>query len=255
MSGRKRGGGGDYEVGYGKPPPDPRFAPGQSGNPKGRPKGARGKHKLQDAILQRGREIFLEEGERQLTIREGDKLVRMDAFRLAVRACHVAAAKGGQMAQRTVIQTRLTLETEVAQTMRAAFSTAVLYKEECEVKRRECRRAGLPEPNFRPDPDDIIVDWETLTVSFQGPLTSGQQAQFDERMRLRDEWEEDFKFAREIYEQVGRTEAGLLNALISQCSFDVFNESLPERHRKELKNRLPNPDFERLMRSNGRKAR
>jgi Family of unknown function (DUF5681) len=30
---------GDYEVGYGKPPARSRFSKGQSGNPKGRPKG------------------------------------------------------------------------------------------------------------------------------------------------------------------------------------------------------------------------
>jgi hypothetical protein len=33
---------GNYEVGYGKPPRHSRFKPGQSGNPRGRPKGARG---------------------------------------------------------------------------------------------------------------------------------------------------------------------------------------------------------------------
>lgn len=32
----------DYEVGYGKPPKATRFPPKTSGNPKGRPKGARG---------------------------------------------------------------------------------------------------------------------------------------------------------------------------------------------------------------------
>lgn len=31
----------DYEVGYGRPPLATRFKPGQSGNPKGKPKGAR----------------------------------------------------------------------------------------------------------------------------------------------------------------------------------------------------------------------
>jgi len=33
----------DYEVGYGRPPVHARFRPGQSGNPKGRPKGSRNK--------------------------------------------------------------------------------------------------------------------------------------------------------------------------------------------------------------------
>ena len=32
---------GDYEVGYGKPPRHTRFAKGQSGNPRGRPSGAK----------------------------------------------------------------------------------------------------------------------------------------------------------------------------------------------------------------------
>ncbi|GLQ22556.1 hypothetical protein GCM10007853_04300 [Algimonas ampicilliniresistens] len=32
----------DYKVGYGKPPSHTRFKPGRSGNPKGRPKNARG---------------------------------------------------------------------------------------------------------------------------------------------------------------------------------------------------------------------
>jgi hypothetical protein len=31
----------NYEIGYGKPPEQTRFAPGQSGNPKGRPRGSR----------------------------------------------------------------------------------------------------------------------------------------------------------------------------------------------------------------------
>jgi len=42
-----------YETGYGKPPKAHQWKPGESGNPKGRPKGSRNK---------RGLEAFLREG-------------------------------------------------------------------------------------------------------------------------------------------------------------------------------------------------
>ncbi|RMG56676.1 MAG: hypothetical protein D6717_06190 [Gammaproteobacteria bacterium] len=60
----------DYEVGYRKPPRHTRFRKGQSGNPKGRPKGARGltaslKRELETKITIRegGREMHLTKGE------------------------------------------------------------------------------------------------------------------------------------------------------------------------------------------------
>ena len=40
-SDRKPGRPHDYKVGYGKPPKEHRFKKGQSGNPRGRPKGAK----------------------------------------------------------------------------------------------------------------------------------------------------------------------------------------------------------------------
>lgn len=41
----------NYKVGFCKPPVHTRFKPGQSGNPKGRPKGTMDTHRLIDAIL------------------------------------------------------------------------------------------------------------------------------------------------------------------------------------------------------------
>lgn len=61
-----------YEIGYGKPPKHTRFKPGQSGNPRGRPRGARN---LRTAI----REALQE----KIVIRESGrtrKLTKMDAI-------------------------------------------------------------------------------------------------------------------------------------------------------------------------------
>ena len=56
----------DYEVGYKRPPKDTQFKPGQSGNPNGRPKGARNlKTDLADELQER---IVLREGGERRTV-------------------------------------------------------------------------------------------------------------------------------------------------------------------------------------------
>ena len=46
-----------YEVGYGRPPTHTRFRPGRSGNPKGRPKGAKNETTILHEIMNRPIEI------------------------------------------------------------------------------------------------------------------------------------------------------------------------------------------------------
>lgn len=53
----------DYEVGYGKPPTHSQFKPGQSGNPKGRPRGSKSPFTL-----------LREELQQKVTLREGDRV-------------------------------------------------------------------------------------------------------------------------------------------------------------------------------------
>ena len=50
----------DYEVGYGRPPRHTRFQPGQSGNPRGRPKGT--KNLKTDLVEELGERILVREG-------------------------------------------------------------------------------------------------------------------------------------------------------------------------------------------------
>lgn len=84
----------DYEVGYAKPPKSTRFKKGQSGNPKGRPKGATGvkaslKRELasQITIRERGRETKLSKAEvlaKSLTTDalKGDAKARLEILKL-----------------------------------------------------------------------------------------------------------------------------------------------------------------------------
>ena len=59
-----------YETGYGKPPKHHQFKPGQSGNPRGRPKGAKSTATIIDEILSRKVRIRSERGVRKITVHE-----------------------------------------------------------------------------------------------------------------------------------------------------------------------------------------
>jgi predicted phage terminase large subunit-like protein len=64
-----------YEVGYGKPPKNTRFKSGQSGNPKGRPRGQRNLRTVVKEVLKE--KITIREGERTRTVSRLDAIVRM----------------------------------------------------------------------------------------------------------------------------------------------------------------------------------
>ena len=89
-------------VGYGHPPEAHRFAPGQSGNPRGRPKGTTSKTPAQppDRLTQ----IVLKEAARLITVREGDRTVTLSMTQAFIRRLFVDAVKGDPRAQRLVLE-------------------------------------------------------------------------------------------------------------------------------------------------------
>ena len=88
-----------YDVGYGKPPVDTRFAKGRSGNPKGRPKGAR--NKLPALHEERLKSIILEEAYRTIKVNDGARQVTIPMAKAIVRSLAHNAVKGNTRAQWT----------------------------------------------------------------------------------------------------------------------------------------------------------
>lgn len=77
-----------YAVGYKRPPVHTRFKPGVPGNPKGRPKGRRNlKTDLEEEFSER------------VTLRDGDRTVRMTKQRALVKSTVARAIKGDPRAQ------------------------------------------------------------------------------------------------------------------------------------------------------------
>ena len=83
----------NYEVGWGKPPLGTRFRKGQSGNPKGRPRGTKN---LKTDLM--------EELQETIVVREGDRTIRMSRQRAMIKTVMNKSLKGDARAFITLIR-------------------------------------------------------------------------------------------------------------------------------------------------------
>ena len=101
-------------VGYGHPPEAHRFTPGQSGNPRGRPKGTTSRKPTRppDPLAK----IVLDEASRPISVRDGDRTVTVPMLEAIIRRLAVDAAKGDPRAQRLFTEMLALSEDEVQRT-------------------------------------------------------------------------------------------------------------------------------------------
>jgi hypothetical protein len=211
----------DFRIGYGKPPKHTRFKPGQSGNPSGRPAGS----KNRVAALARERDaleaIILEEADRKIKLREGDREVSMPAKKAVVRSTMNNAIKGSVRAQH--LSTRLMLEVESKMEHRryeCAFQALELKKrQQAECDRRIGR--GLSTESVLPKPQDIVVNFETGAVEIRGPIHKEEAALFDRCRSLQggqlDElhyWQEQVDDPRSVNRNQARREVETSEAVL-----------------------------------------
>ena len=179
-----------YAVGYGKPPESTRFKPGQFGNPKGRPRGA--KNKTPRLNEERLKEIVLKEAYREITVRDGSRNVSVPMAQAVVRALAVNAAKGQNRAQRLFAEMLSTTERQNKALANEWLETAITYKVEWERELAERDRLGvthLPPP--LPHPDQVIIDMNTGEARIQGPMTKEDVERLEHWTSKRNSWVEE----------------------------------------------------------------
>ena len=166
-----------YEVGYGKPPAATRFKPGQSGNPRGRPKGSKnipppiGANTLQD--------IILKEAYRPITGNDSGKQVTMPMATAVMRSIAVNAAKGQHRSQKLFTDILSKTESQRRKEYEESRSAFLQIQHNWEDRLIHCRQTGEPIPNPAPHPDDLRFDPQTGDVTCFGPINEADRIRWE----------------------------------------------------------------------------
>lgn len=177
-----------YEVGYAKPPETTKFRKGQSGNPRGRPKGA--KNKLPALNEERMKAIILEEAYRTITVRDGARNVSVPIARAVLRSLSVNAVKGQHRSQRLFAELLASVETSNKAFHDEWMDTVIGYKRRWDQELQRRRVLGITHLDDPiPHPDDITIDYRRGRVRLIGPLTKDEKAVRDEVIANKAEFE------------------------------------------------------------------
>lgn len=238
-----------YEVGYGRPPAASRFQKGQSGNPKGRPKGARGKETPQyDPALRPTDKLILEEAYRHVTIREGDSTIELPAIQAAMRALAISAMKGSRLSQKALAEITQTAEAREAEERMTAMENAFEYKQRWTAEIARCKNLGIDVPEPVPHPEDIVIDLRSGLVRTEGPLDEREKLEWDRRLTRRQEAQEEVNFSALGYKRAKTDrmrDIHLSEWIAEQYIFDLINDVMPGRYKAKLQNRTWHPDASR----------
>jgi hypothetical protein len=159
-----------YPVGHSKPPEATRFKPGQSGNPKGGPKGR--KNRPEAPQHERPKSIIMEEAYRTIKVNDGAAQVSILMAQDIMRSLAVAAAKGNTRAQKLFSELLSNTELSNKQADDEWLQAMIKYKSDWEMELERRKFQGittLPDP--LPHPDDIIVDFRTGKIDVRGPMS------------------------------------------------------------------------------------
>ena len=116
----------------------------------------------------------------------------------------------------------------------------VKYKNSWDEEIARCRKAGIPEPEPVPHPDDVIINPDTGDVRVNGPKTKEQKQLFDKALETRRQCQEDVSYFAAKYKHARdpkRKAFWLEEWHYEQKIFDTINDLIGKRHHIQLQDR------------------
>lgn len=228
-------------VGYGQPPAEHRFQKGQSGNPKGRPRGSRSKERpVYDPANRPTSRLILEEAYRPVAIREGHEVFEIPAIQAVMRAMGVAAMKGNRLAQKNLTEIVQRVEAAEHAERMEALDSFLTYKMNWTEHIEKCKQAGLPDPAPLPHPDDVILDFRNGTFAISGPMTKEEKTKWDEIIGRRADAQAEVTYYATEFRKArspAKKDQWLAEWHFEQRMFDLINDTLPDRYKAKLTDR------------------
>ena len=248
----------NYEVGYRKPPRNTRFAKGQSGNPRGRPRKKKPQPiKLSDAPS----DSYVEaEAYRLIELLENGEKIELPAMQAVVRAIIVNALKGNRLSQKYFLEYVERQEERHLQYKVQNYVRLEALKRDGERAIADAEKRGLQPPDLLPHPDDIVLYPGTGEARIAGPETV-EDLRFYEHMAQ----ERDYLLLRSAHNNPLRGK-GAANPPDTYCMFHLFaqwyDRTLPRRLRWQNNDELmlmmeylhlPKGERERRIAAEGRR--
>lgn len=183
------------KLGYKQPPVWSRFAKGQSGNPKGRPKRAHSNDESDSGESKSINDLKHAEFGKVETVIEKGKAVEMSRLALALKAQTASALKGNASAQRHMLQQAETLAIYDDERARLEEEDIPKRLERFYALRERQRRGwdefvatGTPPHRFFPHPEDIEIDADKGTITWCSRAADTNMAPIVDIRIARDLW-------------------------------------------------------------------
>lgn len=220
----------DHAGGYGKPPKWSRFRPGQSGNPKGRPRKAKRDLDVSAADSEVN-EIYRRALLRKVRVKDGDGFREVTSYEAIVGAQLQTAARGNAYAQREVMERARELEADeelrrrnLDDELREFVEKMIAFKKTMTRLWNDAQRDNGEPDDPWPHPDDILIDSARGDARVRGPLEADDVPTYEYYRS-----ERDIAFAEAELAFRERSRAGLARTKFYELIWSIWDALLPLR--------------------------